>query len=118
MPKHKSIYERDTAYKQGQHSTWSKGERPVTTATVSTPGKASVYSRMFGKAKESLVSSIKKNVKGILKPSKSNASDPNAAQRKKADAKQQGMKGMFDLITGVRSASLVAGIAKTIAKKK
>lgn len=118
--KHRSLQEKGMAYDQMQHSTWDKGETPRTRATVSAPKKrASIGSRIFSAAKKAAGSAVRRSTKGargLLKQDKK-YTDPNAAQRRDADKKQREMVGLRDLTTGLRRVDLIAGIAKSIAKK-
>ena len=118
---HRSLAKKYADYDRMAHSTWEKDERPATSATVSVPGKsASFSSRLFGAAGKAAGSSIRKSVtaaRGLFTGGTVDPADPHAAQRRKADTKQRGMKGLQNLITGVRTADLVAGHVKRIIKK-
>ncbi len=114
---HRSIQEKYSDYDSMTHSTW-KGAAPKR-ATVSMPGKKQgIMSQMFSGAKKAAGSAIRgtaKGVRGLL--TESYNKDPNAAQRKRADKKQTEMVGIRDLTVGLQRADLIAGIAKSIAKK-
>ncbi len=115
----RSLSKKYEDYDNMVHSSW---DGPAATrATVQVPGKQSVAARMFGKAKDAVGSSISNTVKagrGLFTGGEVDPADPNAAQRRKANTKQKGIKGMFDLITGVRNADLMAGFVKKLVKKK
>ena len=112
---HRSIQDKYADYDNMQHSTWAKGEKPKTRATVTAPKTQSFTSRI----RQSIMKAAKGTgragvnaVRGLLKASKSDYVDPHAAQKRDSgyDA--------FSFVDALNSAGIVATIASGLAKKK
>ena len=112
---HRSIQEKYAAFDKMEHSTWAKGEKPKTRATVTAPKSPSFASRLrksVTKAAGVTGRAGASAIRGLIGTSRVDPADPHAAQRRAYG------EDAFSFTRTLRKAGLISVVAKKILGKK